>query len=138
MQNIEQAARKVGQIPHKMDMLSCNTLRNNEVDITRFIDPLLRHDPGFVYALQRHGLVKIGCTIDVKRRVWQFGASASLIKSWPVDDMRGAESALHDRYARRWQYGEWYMLDASEIDELRAVQDVQAFVDCTVEILADA
>lgn len=78
---------------------------------------------GFVYLVRGHpGEYKVGRTNLVDRRLSELGATASieqvLLHEIKTDDPAGVESYWHKRFAEKRMRGEWFKLNA---------EDVQAF-----------
>jgi len=71
---------------------------------------------GYVYAMARRGLTKLGLSVDPEVRSRAVGA-ALLFKLWTAD-MRWAESFLHDRFEAFQVHGEWYRLTRAHLDEI--------------------
>jgi len=91
--------------------------------------PALPKRVGYVYLLHcpSNNLYKIGMSKDVNIR------HANLVKQSPVDiikihsfrceDALSSEKTLHDKYADKRAWGEWFKLDPNDINEILALRD---------------
>lgn len=73
--------------------------------------------PGFVYAMERGGLVKIGHARRVGPRRAQIereGGPVRVLAAGRFEDRFSVEQLLHGRYAARRVRGEWFDLDPAE------------------------
>jgi hypothetical protein len=85
-----------------------------------------KNRPGYVYVLRSStGAYKIGLARNPQNRLETFTVKLpfeveydTLIKT---DDMRRLEAELHARYAHKRINGEWFTLDADDLEELRAM-----------------
>src|SRR5438552_468447 len=81
----------------------------------------------WVYFAASAGLVKIGITDNVKRRIEGLQASCpvpvTLIKSWPSADAEKLESALQNRFANWHRHHEWFEPPQSELEKVCAELD---------------
>jgi|tagenome__1003787_1003787.scaffolds.fasta_scaffold20818714_2 hypothetical protein len=73
-------------------------------------------DPGWVYAVRTDTLVKVGMTIDPRRRLLReaktwcpHGIHEVLAK--PFWNVRRAEYSIHSALAEFWHRGEWHKFD---------------------------
>jgi hypothetical protein len=88
--------------------------------------PANRNRPGYVYVLRSStGAYKIGLARNPQNRLETFTVKLpfeveydTLIKT---DDMRRLEAELHAHYAHKRINGEWFALDAADLEELRAM-----------------
>lgn len=78
--------------------------------------------PGYVYALQMMGLVKIGRskrpTQRAKQIVGQLPLDAHMIAVLPTRNMAKLERALHEEFDHCRVRGEWFNLDSGAVDWL--------------------
>ena len=89
--------------------------------VIRFTDPPRPTRSG-VYVLRREagGLVKIGMSVDLDRRVASYGPAAELLHVVPTAKPREAEAFFH-RLFQVWRVdGEWFELDEQAIERVRA------------------
>lgn len=83
--------------------------------------------PGYVYLAISHntGLVKIGCTSDVERRLPElekkFSQSIEYLKYFWCSDMGYLESALHQWYEKKLVEKEWFRLSEQDVSEIPAL-----------------
>lgn len=74
--------------------------------------------PGFVYAMERSGLVKIGHARRVGPRRAQIereGGPVRVLAAGRFEDRFSVEKRLHRDYAARRVHGEWFALDSGEV-----------------------
>jgi hypothetical protein len=80
---------------------------------------------GYVYLLKAtNGLHKIGLSKDAERRLKDFENlpfGVEYICVIESEDMRGLESSLHKRFAAKRVRGEWFDLDAEDVDYIRSL-----------------
>lgn len=86
---------------------------------------------GFVYIVTHnslkwrtaHPVVKIGCAIDIKKRVLELNTASPidliLVSSIQSDDARALEHYLHVAFGRNRLNGEWFSLDSQMVKVLR-------------------
>jgi hypothetical protein len=79
---------------------------------------------GFVYLVKGHpGEYKIGRTNLVDRRLSELGATASieqkLVHEIKTDDPVGVEAYWHKRFQDKRMKGEWFKLNAAEVNSFR-------------------
>lgn len=79
---------------------------------------------GFVYLVKGHpGEYKIGRTNLVDRRLSELGATASieqeLVHEIKTDDPVGVEAYWHKRFQDKRMKGEWFRLNAAEVNSFR-------------------
>jgi predicted GIY-YIG superfamily endonuclease len=77
---------------------------------------------GYVYLIEaENGLVKIGRTEDVERRLSSINSASpicvTLLHSEFVKDAVEMERVLHDRFQSKRMRGEWFRLSESDVDE---------------------
>ncbi|NIV32750.1 MAG: hypothetical protein GWN58_25880 [Anaerolineae bacterium] len=82
-------------------------------------------EPGFVYLLQCAEYYKIGCSKKVDRRIKQLSTLPPFdlvhICSIQTDDMYQLEFELHQRFQHKRKRGEWFTLDAEDIEYIRSL-----------------
>lgn len=78
---------------------------------------------GFVYVIHGNGLYKIGRASDPRSRLRVLGVKSpfpfrvcALISTM---DMEATELELHDRFASRREYGEWFSLAYEDIEDIQ-------------------
>lgn len=80
---------------------------------------------GYVYLLRgQNGLYKIGLSKDAERRLKNFEGlpfDVDYICVIESEDMRGLEASLHKRFAAKRVKGEWFDLDAEDVDYIRSL-----------------
>jgi hypothetical protein len=82
--------------------------------------------PGCVYLMRAdNGAYKIGLSRRPRERVQQlrrnrFG-TIEVLHVIETDNMRALERELHKRYADKQIHGEWFMLDESDVAEIKAL-----------------
>jgi len=79
---------------------------------------------GFVYLVKGHpGEYKIGRTNMVDRRLSELGATASieqkLVHEIKTDDPAGVEAYWHKRFQVKRMKGEWFKLNAAEVNSFK-------------------
>jgi len=88
-----------------------------------------------VYLIGGSGFVKIGVTMNVKKRLGGHQTSnpfpLKLFKTWTCRDARTTEALLHAKYAEFQQSGEWFRLSDDDLRILIAVDDLDSFLDGT-------
>lgn len=88
------------------------------------IDDPPRQPPGdtSVYLMRNHGMVKIGFAREPEGRARQIeyasGMPTEVVYSKVVANHREVERMLHERYAAYRTMGEWFDLDAWQVDEI--------------------
>lgn len=90
----------------------------------RFRATVSARSPGFVYLMAGScGLYKIGMSNNPTRRVREVQMESPwrvmLLHQWAVSEMLSAERVLHEKFAAKRVRGEWFALDASEVDYLK-------------------
>lgn len=85
-----------------------------------------RPDKGHVYLIfSCAGYHKIGKTADLAKRLQSFKTGlpgeTTLLHSFAADNMHTAEEALHRRFGARRQNGEWFLLEAADVEAVRAI-----------------
>jgi len=85
--------------------------------------------PGYVYILKsQDGLYKIGKSVDPEVRIRSMGVllpfAIEPIHFIPSDDYSEAESILHRRFTGQRVRGEWFQLDASEVEWLLSLTEL--------------
>jgi hypothetical protein len=75
---------------------------------------------GFVYLLQCGSHYKIGASKNVDRRITQLATlppfDLERICIIETEDMFGLEASLHEKFSSKRERGEWFRLDAADID----------------------
>ena len=96
---------------------------------TSAINNKINKRSGYVYLLYCpwNGLYKIGRSKNTPLRHCELEKQSpvdiSLIHSFYSDDAPNAEKILQDRNVSKRIKGEWFKLDANEIDEIVSLQD---------------
>lgn len=79
--------------------------------------------PGHIYVLKSPYGYKIGKTVNMRDRLRLFGVKLpfvnSLEYSFYTDDYTAAERSLHQQFASKRLEGEWFSLDAADLDCIR-------------------
>ena len=82
--------------------------------------------PGFVYLFKYGTFYKIGASIDPEKRRRKMSSQLPLALEQvciiQTEDMVGLESALHQRYAAKWVKGEWFALDAGDVESIQQLE----------------
>ena len=84
--------------------------------------------PGYVYLYGPiEGYHKIGLSVDPSRRSNEFvpktilPIKAAMLHQFPTNHMKAAEDILHERYEDKRGDGEWFNLDADDINAICAI-----------------
>lgn len=102
---------------------------NKYKQLKSYAPELKKHTPkrnkqsGFIYLLQSGfdaGYYKIGLSRKVKDRLKQIG-NAELLYSFPADDTVTAEGMLHNIFAHKRVFGEWFALSEDDIERITKV-----------------
>ena len=85
---------------------------------------------GFVYfLLDEGGLVKIGRTKDLERRIKSLKnahpSKCSVLIEISTKDMITLERKYHERFAHKKSHGEWFTLSKQELDTVREELRIQ-------------
>jgi len=96
---------------------------------------------GFIYLIQSPiGIYKIGKANDVRQRLanlrGQFKADLKLIHAFEAVNVLDVEWAFHTHFRHRRAYGEWFTLDAQDLEEFfdyaniyaRQCQEMKAYL----------
>ena len=95
-------------------------IRRNDAGLFEIVglEDYFNRRPGYVYAMDRGGLTKIGRAVDPGKRRGQVQAAerapVALLAARRFGDRFAAEMALHRRYAHRRERGEWFALAPEE------------------------
>ncbi len=86
-----------------------------------------RTSAGFVYLVQSPtGLYKIGRSVNPNDRLKTFSVKLPFEVSFAcliqTEDMYALESELHRRFAAKRVAGEWFALDADDVDYIKSLQ----------------
>lgn len=86
--------------------------------------------PGYIYLIRAdNGMYKIGKAKKISDRLKPFSVEFpmkwGLIHSFYSEEYSLAEAELHMRYADKRDVGEWFKLDADEVEQIKAIQDGQ-------------
>lgn len=68
---------------------------------------------GYVYFIENNGLVKIGCTKDIDRRLREFKTTMPFMRVLSVErvcNMYRIEKYYHKLFAHKRVAGEWFKL----------------------------
>ncbi len=85
---------------------------------------------GYVYLVAAdNGLHKIGRSINVDKRVTEFGIKLPM-KTWLVHSFKSnkydhAEAYLHQVFAEKRSHGEWFNLTQEDVDYICSIKDEQ-------------
>ena len=78
---------------------------------------------GFVYLLKSGNHFKVGCTLNLERRIKEISVAMPetvvLAHSIKTDDPSGIEAYWHKRFADRRANGEWFRLSAEDLRAFR-------------------
>jgi len=78
---------------------------------------------GFVYLFRSPHGFKIGCARDTRRRFLEIVTlvpfELSIEHTIPAPDMYAAEWALHGHFQAKRIRGEWFLLDESDVAEIK-------------------
>lgn len=80
--------------------------------------------PGYVYlAVGDKGFYKIGKAKSPKTRLNSLrkGGVVEYVCVIKTDDYSGLERTLHEQFAEKRQFGEWFQLDANEIEYIKSL-----------------
>lgn len=85
---------------------------------------------GYIYLIgSDQGVYKIGKAKDVSNRYKLIGINlpfpTELLHTIAVSDMTYAERALHQRYAKERQHGEWFTLSPEQLEEIKALHELE-------------
>ena len=88
--------------------------------------PTLLPTEGVIYVLRGSSLFKIGKTIELSKRKKRIekdvSESLELVHTITSNDITRAEVTLHQRFKGVRVWGEWFALNSTDIDELRAIE----------------
>jgi len=109
----------------------CDTIEDRDRIITTLqiecaqLDEELLKRRGFVYVFEGDGYYKIGMSKNPPRRQMQIEPklpfSLKLVHAIQTGDMRKLETTLHERFREKHLRGEWFALDARDVEELKGM-----------------
>lgn len=84
---------------------------------------------GWVYLLQSPtNHYKIGCATNPRNRAKTFGIQlpfeVEFLALIYTEDMYSLEGSLHEKFANKRVKGEWFALDAADVDYIQALEEV--------------
>lgn len=84
---------------------------------------------GYVYLLQSPtNHYKIGCATNPRNRAKTFGIQlpfeVEFLALIYTEDMYSLEGSLHEKFANKHVNGEWFALDAADVDYIKALDEV--------------
>lgn len=87
-----------------------------------------KHNPGYVYLVcAENGYHKIGRAKNIDSRIHNFGVKLP-VKTWLVhsffsENYDKAERALHEKYDKKRDHGEWFMLVEDDVEYIKGIKD---------------
>jgi hypothetical protein len=116
-------------IPTRAWALCCLSLPAQPVKTESREAPMSNRN-GFVYLIKSGHFYKIGCTINIERRMADFSPvllpfPLILIHSIKCSDRFYAESYLHKQYASCRMNGEWFKLNQKQVKMICSILEIE-------------